>query len=177
LGSTQMLLKKQKGVDALDEIFKCNGVYLFDYRGLKVSEFEALRRKIRTLNANVRVIKNRLAIKYFEKQKLDVGRELFNGPVAIAYSNDKFVETAKILIDFEKEGKKIKVRSGFIERRLVNEKQIGEVARLPGKEQLVAQLLLSMTMPLRKFGSALSAPLTSMLVLLKNLKEKKEKGG
>jgi large subunit ribosomal protein L10 len=172
-----MLLKKQKGVDALDEIFKCNGVYLFDYRGLKVSEFEALRRKIRTLNANVRVIKNRLAIKYFEKQKLDVGRELFNGPVAIAYSNDKFVETAKILIDFEKEGKKIKVRSGFIERRLVNEKQIGEVARLPGKEQLVAQLLLSMTMPLRKFGSALSAPLTSMLVLLKNLKEKKEKGG
>ena len=172
-----MLLKKQKGVDALDEIFKCNGVYLFDYRGLKVSEFEALRRKIRNLNANVRVIKNRLAIKYFEKQKMDVGRELFNGPVAIAYSNEKFVETAKILIDFEKEGKKIKVRSGFIERRLVNEKQIGEVARLPGKEQLMAQLLLSMAMPLRKFGSALSAPLTSMLVLLKNLKEKKEKGG
>jgi len=172
-----MLLKKQKGVDALDEIFKCNGVYLFDYRGLKVSEFEALRRKIRNLNANVRVIKNRLAIKYFEKQKLDVGRELFNGPVAIAYSNEKFVETAKVLIDFEKEGKKIKVRSGFIERRLVNEKQIGEVARLPGKEQLMAQLLLSMTMPLRKFGSALSAPLTTMLVLLKNLKEKKEKGG
>lgn len=177
MGSTQMLLKKQKGVDALDEIFKCNGVYLFDYRGLKVSEFETLRRKIRNLNANVRVIKNRLAIKYFEKQKLDVGRELFNGPVAIAYSNEKFVETAKVLIDFEKEGKKIKVRSGFIERRLVNEKQIGEVARLPGKEQLMAQLLLSMTMPLRKFGSALSAPLTSMLVLLKNLKEKKEKGG
>lgn len=177
MGSTQMLLKKQKGVDALDEIFKCNGVYLFDYRGLKVSEFEALRRKIRNLNANVRVIKNRLAIKYFEKQKMDIGRELFNGPVAIAYSNEKFVETAKVLIDFEKEGKKIKVRSGFIERRLVNEKQIGEVARLPGKEQLMAQLLLSMAMPLRKFGSALSAPLTSMLVLLKNLKEKKEKGG
>ena len=177
MGSTQMLLKKQKGADALDEIFKCNGVYLFDYRGLKVSEFEALRRKIRNLNANVRVIKNRLAIKYFEKQKLDIGRDLFNGPVAIAYSNEKFVETAKVLIDFEKEGKKIKVRSGFIERRLVNEKQIGEVARLPGKEQLMAQLLLSMTMPLRKFGSALSAPLTSMLVLLKNLKEKKEKGG
>lgn len=177
MGSTQMLLKKQKSVDALDEIFKCNGVYLFDYRGLKVSEFEALRRKIRNLNANIRVIKNRLAIKYFEKQKLDVGRELFNGPVAIVYSNEKFVETAKVLVDFEKEGKKIKVRSGFIERRLVNEKQIGEVARLPGKEQLMAQLLLSMTMPLRKFGSALTAPLTSMLVLLKNLKEKKEKGG
>ena len=33
-------------MDALAEIFKCNGVYLFDYRGLKVSELEALRRKI-----------------------------------------------------------------------------------------------------------------------------------
>ena len=177
MGSTQMLLKKQKGVDALDEIFKCNGVYLFDYRGLKVSEFEALRRKIRELNANVRVIKNRLAIKYFEKGKMEVGRELFNGPVAVAYSNEKFIETAKVLIDFEKESKKIKVRSGFIERQLVNEKQIGEVAKLPGKAQLMTQILLSLAMPLRKFGSALSAPMTGMLVLLKNLKEKKEKGG
>ncbi len=177
MASVQNLAKKQKQVEALAEIFRSNGVYIFDYRGLKVSEFEALRRRMKELNADVQVIKNRLVIKYFEKEKLNIGRDLFNGPMAVAYSNDRFVEAAKVLIDFEKESKKIKVRSGFIERRLVDENQISEVAKLPPKEQLLAQLVLSISLPLRKFGSALSAPLTHLLILVKNLKDKKEKGG
>lgn len=177
MGSAQILEKKKKTVDGLADIFKCSGVYLFDYRGLKVSEMGNLRNRIKALGANVKVVKNRLAIKFFEKEKIDIGRDLFKGPIAVAYSNEKFVETAKVLVDFEKESKKIKIMSSFIERKLVSEKQVAEVAKLPGKEQLLAQLVYSIGMPLRRFGSALSAPLTHMLILLKNLQDKKEKGG
>jgi large subunit ribosomal protein L10 len=177
MGSAHILEKKKRTVDALSEIFSSNGVYLFDYRGLKVGEMGSLRSRIKALGANVKVLKNRLAIKFFEREKLPIGRDLFNGPIAVAYSNDKFVETAKVLVDFEKESKKIRIKSGFIERKLVSEKQVLEVAKLPGKEQLLAQLVFSIGMPLRRFGSALSSPLTHMLVLLKNLQDKKEKGG
>jgi large subunit ribosomal protein L10 len=161
----------------LADIFNCSGVYLFDYRGLKVSEMGKLRDRVKKLGANVKVIKNRLAIKFFEKEQMNIGRDLFHGPIAVAYSNEKFVETAKILVEFEKESKKIKIISGFIEKKLVNSKQVSEVAKLPGKEQMLAQLVFLIGMPLRRFGSALSAPLTHMLVLLKNLQTKKEKGG
>lgn len=177
MASTQILEKKKKTVDALADIFNCNGVYLFDYRGLKVSEMGTLRSRIKALGANVKVVKNRLAIKYFEKEKQAVGRELFKGPLAMAYSDDKFVETAKVLVEFEKESKKIKILSGFIEKRLVSNQQVLEVAKLPGKEQLLAQLVYSIGMPLRRFGSALSSPLTHMLVLMKNLQDKKAKEG
>jgi len=177
MGSAQALEKKKKTVDTLAEIFKSSGVYLFDYRGLKVSEMGALRGRIKALGANVKVVKNRLAIKFFEKEKMAVGRELFHGPIALAYSNEKFVETAKILVEFEKESKKIRIISGFIEKKLVSDRQVAEVAKLPGKEQLLAQLVYSIGMPLRRFGSALSSPLTHMLILLKNLQDKKEKGG
>jgi len=136
-----------------------------------------LRSRIKALGANVKVVKNRLAIKYFEKHKQAVGRELFKGPLAMAYSDDKFVETAKVLVEFEKESKKIKILSGFIEKRLVGSQQVLEVAQLPGKEQLLAQLVYSIGMPLRRFGSALSSPLTHMLVLMKNLQDKKAKEG
>src|SRR5512145_2001274 len=166
MGSAQILEKKKKTVDALAEIFHSNGVYLFDYRGLKVSEMGALRNRIKALGADVKVVKNRLAIKFFEKEKLAVGRELFHGPIAVAYSNDKFVETAKVLVEFAKESKKIRIMSGFIERKLVSDKQVAEVAKLPGKEQLLAQLVFSIGMPLRRFGSALSSPLSHMLVLM-----------
>lgn len=177
MASAQILEKKKKTVDALADIFDCNGVYLFDYRGLKVSEMGTLRSRIKALGANVKVVKNRLAIKYFEKHKQAAGRELFKGPLAMAYSDDKFVETAKVLVEFEKESKKIKIISGFIEKRLVGSQQVLEVAKLPGKEQLLAQLVYSIGMPLRRFGSALSSPLTHMLVLMKNLQDKKVKEG
>ena len=177
MASERILEKKKKTVDGLADIFNSNGVYLFDYRGLKVSEMGKLRGRIKKLGANVKVIKNRLAIKFFEKEKINIGRDLFNGPIAVAYSNDKFIETAKALVEFEKESKKIKIKSGFIERRLVSSLQIVEAAKLPGKEQMLAQLVFSIGMPLRRFGSALSSPLTHMLVLLKNLQAKKEKGG
>lgn len=177
MASAQILEKKKKTVDALADIFRCNGVYLFDYRGLKVSEMGTLRSRIKALGANVKVVKNRLAIKYFEKEKQAVGRELFKGPLAMAYSDDKFVETAKVLVEFEKESKKIKILSGFIERKLVSNQQVLDVAKLPGKEQLLAQLVYSIGMPLRRFGSALSSPLTHMLVLMKNLQDKKAKEG
>jgi len=177
MASERILEKKKKTVDGLADIFNSNGVYLFDYRGLKVSEMGKLRGRIKKLGANVKVVKNRLAIKFFEKEKINIGRDLFNGPIAVAYSNDKFIETAKALVEFEKESKKIKIKSGFIERRLVSSLQIVEAAKLPGKEQMLAQLVFSIGMPLRRFGSALSSPLTHMLVLLKNLQAKKEKGG
>lgn len=177
MASAHILEKKKKTVDGLADIFNCSGVYLFDYRGLKVSEMGKLRNRIKKLGANVKVIKNRLAIKFFEKEKMNIGRDLFNGPIAVAYSNEKFIETAKALVDFEKESKKIKIKSGFIEKTMVSYMQITEVAKLPGKEQMLAQLVFSIGMPLRRFGSALSAPLTHMLVLFKNLQAKKEKGG
>jgi large subunit ribosomal protein L10 len=177
MASEHILEKKKKTVDGLADIFNCSGVYLFDYRGLKVSEMGKLRGRIKKLGANVKVVKNRLAIKFFEKEKMNIGRDLFNGPIAVAYSNDKFIETAKALVDFEKESKKIKIKSGFIEKQLVSSLQIIEAAKLPGKQQLLTQLVFSIGMPLRRFGSALSSPLTHMLVLLKNLQANKEKGG
>lgn len=177
MASEHILEKKKKTVDGLADIFNCSGVYLFDYRGLKVSEMGKLRGRIKKLGANVKVVKNRLAIKFFEKEKINIGRDLFNGPIAVAYSNEKFIETAKALVDFEKESKKIKIKSGFIEKQLVSPLQIIEAAKLPGKQQLLTQLVFSIGMPLRRFGSALSSPLTHMLVLFKNLQAKKEKGG
>lgn len=144
MASEHILEKKKKTVDGLADIFNCSGVYLFDYRGLKVSEMGALRGRVKKLGANIKVIKNRLAIKFFEKEKINVGRDLFNGPIAVAYSNDKFIETAKALVEFEKESKKIKIMSGFIEKQQVSIQQIVEAAKLPGKEQLLAQLVFSM---------------------------------
>lgn len=177
MASKQILQEKEKQVARLGEIFKSPGVFLFDYRGMKVSEMEDLRRRARSLNGGLMVIKNRLAIKSLEKAQVGVGRDVLKGPLAVAYGDDNFIAIAKMMVEYEKESKKIRIVSGFIEEAFVNESQIAEVAKLPGREQLIAQIAFSMAMPLKKMGAALRSPLASMLILLNNLKDKKEKGG
>lgn len=172
--STQTLERKKKQVDEIAEIFKRSGVYLFDYRGLTVAQMNNLRERVKNLNADVRVIKNRLAIKYFEREKLAFGRDIFSGPTAVAYADDKFVEVAKALVDYEKENDKVKIKAGFIEKQFADREKVKYVAKLPAKEVLMAQLLGVIAMPLKKMGIALSAPLRNMLILMNNLKDKKE---
>lgn len=173
--STQIMNRKKQKVDEIAEIFKNSGVYLFDYRGLTVAEMSSLRERIKKLNANVKVIKNRLAIKYFEREKKDVGRDVFFGPLAAVYGSDNFVEIAKTLVDYEKENSKVEIKAGFIESIFADKDKVKYVAKLPPKEQLLAQLVGAISMPLKKMGIALSAPLTNMLILMNNLKDKKEK--
>lgn len=172
--STQILDRKKKQVDEIAEIFNSNGVYLFDYRGLTVAQMNNLRRQVKNLNADVKVIKNRLAIKYFERENQGIGRDIFNGPTAVAYANEKFVEVAKALVDYEKENEKVKIKAGFIEKKFADREKVKFVAKLPAKEILMAQLVGAIAMPLKKMGMALSAPLLNMMILLNNLKDKKE---
>jgi len=166
---------KKKQVDEIAEIFDNSGVYLLDYRGLNVSQMNDLRERVKSLNANLKVIKNRLAIRYFEREKKEFGRELFNGPTAVAYSTEKFVEVAKLLVGYEKENEEFEIKAGFIEKIFADKEKVKYMAKLPGKEQLMAQLVGAISMPLKKMGMALSAPLRNMLILMNNLKDKKEK--
>jgi large subunit ribosomal protein L10 len=171
----KIIEQKKQEVDDLGKIFSKTGVYLFDYRGLTVPQMGALREKVKALDANVKVIKNRLAIKYFERENKPYGRELFYGPLAVAYADDNFVDVAKVIVESEKEFEHVKLKAGFIEGVFADETKVKQVAKLPPKEQLLAQVALSMAMPLKKFGMSLAAPLKNMLILMKNLKDKKEK--
>ena len=63
----------------------------------------------------------------------------------------------------------------FIESKLVDKNTIKNVAKLPGRDQLMAQFAYSMSMPLKKMARTLASPLTNMLILLNNLKDKKAK--
>ncbi len=173
--SKETLKAKQKQVSEISEIFRSNGVYLFSFRGMTVKEMETLRNRLRPMGGNVKVIKNRLALKYFQEKNTKIGREVFFGPLAVAYANKNFIDLAKTMVDFEKENPKVQLKAGFIEQIYADKEKVKAVAKLPAKEQLLAQLVLSISMPLKKMGIALSAPLRDTLILMNNLKDKKEK--
>ncbi len=170
--------KKQAIVDSLADIFSANGVFLFDYKGLTVKEFEKLRNQVKENGGNIKVIKNRLALKYFEQHnQKDVNRSVFKNTIAVVYSNEKYVEVAKILNDFAAENKKIQIKAGLIQSKLISDSEVIQVAKLPSRDQLLANFAGAFAAPLKKFGMTLAAPLINFGLLLKAYKEKKDKGG
>ncbi len=176
--ANQVIRDKKKGVvDEITKIFSNPGVYVIDYRGLTVKEMEGLRKRVKARESELKVVKNRMIIKHFEAVSSEHGRDMFNGPTALVYSGKNFLEVAKDLVDFEKESQKIKIRFGFVEHKYVDANGVKAVAKLPSKEQLLAQVAFSIVYPVRKMGIALSAPLRNVLILMKNLKDKKESGG
>lgn len=176
--ANQAIREQKKGVvEEIKDIFSNPGVYVIDYRGLSVKEMEGLRKRVKERESHLKVVKNRMIIKHFESQSSTHGRDIFNGPTALVYTDKQFVEIAKDLVDFEKESQKIKIRFGFVEQRFVDADGVKAVAKLPSKEQLLGQVAYSIAYPVKKMGLALSAPLRNVLILMKNLKDKKESGG
>ena len=93
--------KKKKAVDSLQQVFsKCNIGIVTDYRGLKTSELNELRRKLKEANVEYKVVKNSLAQIAAENAGLEHLRGTFQGPVAIAFGHGDITRAIKTLSDY-----------------------------------------------------------------------------
>src|SRR6185312_6886274 len=81
--------QKAESIEALKGVFADSGaVVVTHYLGLTVAEMTDLRTRLRKENAQIKVVKNRLAQKALNGSGGDAGQALFKGPVAIAYGPD-----------------------------------------------------------------------------------------
>lgn len=128
---------------------------LAEYRGLTVAQMTALRRKAHDGKVYLRVVKNTLARRAVEGTGFECLKDQMTGPLAFAASADP-VAVAKILSEFAKENTLLKIKAGAMSGKLMSLAQITALAVLPGREQLLAQLLGTMQAPVRKFVQTLN---------------------
>lgn len=133
-------MRKQEKIElakALREKIQENPVMLLtDYRGLTVEEIGELRRELKNLSADYKVIKNRLMIKALEGLGLDGLKEYLTGPVAVAFHKDDPVSPARVLVDFAKEHEKLEIRGGAVEGGVLDSAGVTQLSKLPGRDEL-----------------------------------------
>jgi large subunit ribosomal protein L10 len=168
----QVLKKKQE----ISEIGKYMGessiTVLTDYRGLDVAEVTELRAKLREAGIKYKVAKNtliKLAAHELDVSDLD---KYLEGPTAVAFSADP-VSLAKILVDFSKTHRNLEIKTGLLERKLVGVDDIKELAKLPGREVLLAQVVGAMQSPMYGFAGSLAGLLRKFVYALDQIKEQK----
>jgi large subunit ribosomal protein L10 len=160
--------KKAQVIDSLREVFtSCNIGILTDYRGLSAPEITTLRRSLRELGIDYKVVKNTLARFAAERAGKDELGSLFAGPIAIAFSYGDISEPAKALADYIRTSKAtLDIRGGFLEDRLLTSKDVMTLSALPSREVLMAKVMGGMQAPIITLLSHLSTPLRGFVNIL-----------
>ncbi|MGH8429927.1 MAG: 50S ribosomal protein L10, partial [Solimonas sp.] len=101
----------------------------------------------------------------------------FSGPTAVVIGRKDPVEAARVLADFAREnGDKPAVKAGIVERRAIGPKEVDRLAKLPPRQQLLAELAGAMQAPMAQLLFCLQAKLQETVGLLEALKEQRENG-
>ena len=168
--------QKAEQVDLLTEkLKKAKVAVLTDYRGLTVSQMQELRGKLRAGNVEYRVIKNTLARRAADAAGYkDLESEL-KGPVAIAFGYDDLSLPPRLINEWVRTTRlKLEVVGGLVEGRVVNRDQIKQLADLPSREVLLAQLLGTLQSPVGQLVGIMQTPVQQLIGLLNAYKSKLE---
>ena len=168
--------QKAEQVELLTEkLKKAKVAVLTDYRGLTVKQMQDLRGKLRTGNVEYRVVKNTLARRAADAAGYkDLESEL-QGPVAIAFGYDDLSLPPRLINEFIRTTRlKLEVVGGVVEGRVFNRDQIKQLADLPSRDVLLAQLLGTLQSPVAQLVGIMQTPVQQLIGLLNAYKTKLE---
>jgi len=170
-------VKKQEILKELTDLFEnAKSVVFSDYKGVSVKEFGDLRSKLREKEVSYKVAKKTL-IKLAAEQAgfKNLPEEILEGQVGVAFAQNDEVAAAKTLFEFSKNNKNIKLLGALMEGRTLTQEETLELAKIPGKEELLARLIGSMKSPISGFHFVLSSLLRNFVGVVSAYKEKVEK--
>jgi len=167
--------EKQALVQQLNESFsRAKIAILADYKGLKVAEFEKLRVELKKNNAEIRVAKNTLLRRAVDGTAFEALKDEFKGSTAVAVSYDDPVTPAKALVEFAKDNPQIEIRNAALEGKILSSADLAALAKLPGREVLLAQLMSVMNAVPTNLVQVLSGVPRKFLYLLQAIADQKE---
>ena len=160
--------KKEEMVEELrDRIERSTIAVGADYRGLTVPEMVQLRRKMRSAGVDFRVIKNTLARLAAERAGKPILKELIEGPTALAFGYGDIMDVARAFNEYLPTAPaSFSVRGLYLDGQTLPPRELTELARLPSKEVLLAQIAGQLQSPLAILAGLLEAPLTTFMSLM-----------
>ncbi len=164
--------------DFRDKVGKAPVMYLTDFSGLDVKSMTTLRQNLKASGAEYLVVKNRLVKRALEDLDLPDITEALLGPTGVVLGYGGVVEPAKVISDFAKEhGDKPVFKLGVLDNKVVSADEIKRLAKLPPREQLLAELAGAFEAPMAMLATAMEGKLQEMSGLLDALKDQKEAEG
>jgi large subunit ribosomal protein L10 len=167
--------EKQRLVEDLRGKFVRNDVVILTrFTGLKVGELGELRRGLKKISAEYKVVKNTLLQRAMEGTDVALLRERIRGPLAVVVGKGDLVPVAKALVDYMKDHPKFEIEAGVTRGRVLDANEIRQAATLPGREELVAKLMFLMQAPVAGLIGVLREIPAKLVRTLDEIRKQKE---
>lgn len=158
--------------DLRDRLKGAKSLYYTDFTGLNVKRMTELRRRLKRAGVEYVVIKNTLAIRAVNESGLT--GEPLKGPTGLVFGTDP-VAAAKVLSDFAREfEQRPAVKGGLLDGKQIDTAQVKQLASLPSREQMLADLGAGLQSPMAAFVGALSGLISMFAGALDALKSQRE---
>jgi large subunit ribosomal protein L10 len=160
----------QAKAETIDELKRdmadVRAAVLTEYRGLTVQQLSELRKQLRPLSAEYRVVKNRLARIALEGSPVAGLRAHLTGPTGLVILRKDPVAAAKTLNAFVRENPALTLKIGVIDGQLLEPKELRAVADLPSRDALRGQIVGAVQGPLAQLVGLLIAPQRELAYIL-----------
>jgi large subunit ribosomal protein L10 len=135
---------------------KAQTLVMAEYRGISVADMTKLRSEARSKGVTLSVLKNTLARRAVAGSAFEVVGDQMTGPLIYGFSEDA-VAAAKVVADFAKTNDKLVIRGGAFGGKALDVNGVKQLANIPSKEVLLAQLLGLMQSPVSRTARVLAA--------------------
>ncbi len=166
--------KNQIVADVAKVAGRARGMFFTDFTGLTVEEATELRREFRKSGIDYRVVKNTLIQKALESVTgYDTIYPKLVGPTGVAFAFDDPVAPAKIIRKFSEKHNKLSLKVCVLERQVYDGSKLDELARLPGRKEMMAGILGSIQAPLAGVPSVIQAVVRDLVSVIGEIEKKK----
>jgi large subunit ribosomal protein L10 len=149
--------EKQAVVDEVSALAaKAQTLVMAEYRGITVADMTKLRATARSNGVSLSVLKNTLARRAVTSTSFAVAADQMTGPLIYGFSTDA-VAAAKVVADFAKTNDKLVIRGGAFAGKALDVNGVKQLANIPSKEVLLAQICGLLQSPMARTARVLAA--------------------
>lgn len=164
--------KPTEVADVIERLERSTATVVTEYRGLSVAEMASLRRELRAAGGEYKVVKNTLAKRAIDGTPNEALAEHLSGPTAIAFVTGDVSAVAKALKNFAKANPNLIIKGGIFEGSPLDAAGLSQLADLPSRDVLLAQLAGALVAPLSTLAGLLQALPRDLAYGLKALADK-----
>ncbi len=172
-----MALTKKEKKELLEQyktkLENAKALFVINPKGLTPNQVSELKKQLFEINSSFNVVKN--SIFKIALKEINIEIPIEKGEHAVLFANvEDFTSAAKILYEFMKEAEDLEFKVGFVEQNIINKIQFEELANLPSREVLIAQVLNVMQAPITGFVRVLNGNITQFINVINAIKEQKD---
>ncbi len=169
-------LCKEKMINEILADFKERpNFFLTNYMGSSVADLESVRKSLKASRSTFFVVKNSVLNVVFDQLKLEEVKSLVDAGIGVSLSGEDIIATSKVLVNFAKTHEKFKIKGAVVEGKLLSADKIKELASLPTKDVLLAQVVGSIKAPITGFVNVLGGVIRKFVYVVDAVRSAKEK--